>query len=151
VQILILLYHNTLQIVLPGFFVLMPKRRVLLWYRKTRHETNNRPRQIGMSTKAKPMQSETEILERLAILEAKIDSLLRQPRDQESYNVAQFSERVGREEFTTREWCRLGRIKASKRRCGRGTSLEWGISHDELLRYLSEGLLPDPRRERGQS
>jgi hypothetical protein len=96
------------------------------------------------------MQHEIEIMNRLERIEAKIDSLVRQPRDQEAYSVAQFSERVGREEFTTREWCRLGRIKAHKRRCGRGTSLEWSIPHDELLRYLNEGLLPDPRRERGQ-
>jgi hypothetical protein len=43
------------------------------------------------------------------------------------------------------------RIRAEKRRTGRGTSLEWRISHEALLAFQCDGLLPDPRRERGQS
>lgn len=94
------------------------------------------------------MQHEIEILNRLERIEAKLDSLPRQPTIRDYYSVAEFAERVEREEFTVREWCRLGRIKAEKRPCGRGNSQEWQISHAELLRYLSHGLLPDPRRQR---
>jgi len=92
------------------------------------------------------MPSEAEILEWLARIDAKVDLLLQQPTVQEFYTVAEFAARVGKRCFTAREWCRLGRINAEKRDCGRGTSQEWKISHEELLRYLSDGLLPDPRR-----
>ncbi len=92
------------------------------------------------------MQPEIDILDRLMRIEAKLDLLAQRPAVQEYYAVAEFARRVDRDEFTVREWCRLGRVNAEKRNCGRGTSQEWKISHEELLRYLSDGLLPDPRR-----
>ena len=49
---------------------------------------------------------------------------------------------VERSPYSVREWCRLGRVRAEKRRCGRGTSKEWMISHEELTRIRNEGLLP---------
>ena len=48
-------------------------------------------------------------------------------------------------EFTTREWCRHGRIRAEKRHSGRGKHCDWVIAHDEMLRYRREGLLPNRR------
>jgi hypothetical protein len=41
-----------------------------------------------------------------------------------------------------REWCRLGRVAASERACGRGKFQEWIVSHEELTRLRNEGLLP---------
>jgi Helix-turn-helix domain len=61
------------------------------------------------------------------------------------YTTAQFARLVGKAEFTVREWARLGRIKAEKRRSGRGAFAAWVISHQELQRYQREGLLPDKR------
>ena len=58
------------------------------------------------------------------------------------YTVAEVAEILGKAEFTVREWCRLGRVYASKRACGRGTSQEWIIAHEELTRIRNEGLLP---------
>ncbi|NLF71292.1 MAG: helix-turn-helix domain-containing protein [Candidatus Anammoximicrobium sp.] len=58
------------------------------------------------------------------------------------YTVAEVSEILGKAEFTVREWCRLGRVYASKRACGRGLSQEWIIAHEELTRIRNEGLLP---------
>lgn len=88
------------------------------------------------------MEYVIEMLNRLAIIESKLDSLARQPTVKEFYSVSEFAARVGREDFTVREWCRLGRINARKRLCGRGNTREWQISHEEYLRYLNHGLLP---------
>ncbi len=62
--------------------------------------------------------------------------------DKEFYTTADVAEILDRAEFTVREWCRLGRVHASKRLNGRGTSKEWVISREELGRIQKEGLLP---------
>lgn len=49
------------------------------------------------------------------------------------YTTEQFAEVVGKAEFTVREWARLGRIMAEKRKSGRGPFASWVISHQELL------------------
>jgi hypothetical protein len=59
------------------------------------------------------------------------------------YTVREVAERLKKAEFTVREWCRLGRVNAAKRDCGRGNSQEWIVSHDELVRIGNEGLLPE--------
>lgn len=59
----------------------------------------------------------------------------------EHYSTDEFARLVGRAEFTVREWCRMGRIKADKRLSGRGAHSTWAISHAELLRYQKQGLL----------
>ena len=58
------------------------------------------------------------------------------------YTVAEVAEILGKAEFTVREWCRLGRVYASKRPCGRGNTQEWIVSREELTRLENEGLLP---------
>src|SRR3954447_15111388 len=60
----------------------------------------------------------------------------------DKYTTAEVAEIVGKAEFTVREWCRRGRMRGEKRACGRGTSGEWVVSHEELTRYRNEGLLP---------
>ncbi len=60
----------------------------------------------------------------------------------EFYSPSEVAVLLGKAEFTVREWCRLGRILAEKRACGRGLSKEWMISHDEVQRIKNEGLLP---------
>lgn len=61
----------------------------------------------------------------------------------EWYSVSEISGILGKAEFTVREWCRLGRVNASKRDCGRGKSQEWIVSLEELKRIQNEGLLAD--------
>src|SRR3954471_23601618 len=58
------------------------------------------------------------------------------------YSTAEFAKAVGKAEYIVREWARHGRLYVLKRRCGRGKSAEWKFSHEELVRYRNEGLLP---------
>jgi hypothetical protein len=60
----------------------------------------------------------------------------------EFYTVIEFAKLVGLAQYTIRDHCLSGRLKAGKRACGRGNSLEWSIPHSELVRYQNEGLLP---------
>ena len=88
------------------------------------------------------VSSEQNIGERLANIENLLLGLLREREQRENYSVEQFAERVGRDPFTVREWCRLGRIHAGKKGSGRGRYQAWVIGHAELLRFEREGLLP---------
>jgi hypothetical protein len=87
------------------------------------------------------MQHE-EIASRLERIENLLSVLTSQEQQKEYYSTSEVAEILSRAEFTVREWCRLGRIWAEKRQCGRGTSKEWMISHVELQRIRNEGLLP---------
>ena len=58
------------------------------------------------------------------------------------FTVPEAAEILKKQPFTIREWCRLGRIDAKKRECGRGRTSEWVISAEAIERYLNEGLLP---------
>jgi hypothetical protein len=80
--------------------------------------------------------------ERLEKLEAMIGVLVERQAVREYYSTHEFALVVGKAEFTVREWCRHGRIRAEKRMSGRGAYPAWAISHDEFLRYQREGLLP---------
>jgi hypothetical protein len=84
----------------------------------------------------------TAILERLDRIEQTLGQLVEREAVKEFYSTDEFCRLVGKSEFTVREWCRLGRIAARKRKSGRGPHAQWAISHDELLRYRREGLLP---------
>ena len=83
-----------------------------------------------------------QLLDRLERIEAALETLVRQQTIKDYYTTSEVAEILGRAEFTVREWCRLGRVYAQKRECGRGRSKEWIISHRELTRIQNEGLLP---------
>ncbi len=89
--------------------------------------------------------STDEVLTRLAHIETLLAALVEQRTVKEWYSTAEVAARLGRAEFTVREWCRLGRVCAEKKKSGRGPASEWIISHAELTRVRNEGLLPDPR------
>ncbi len=81
--------------------------------------------------------------ERLERIEAALLLLCGRNETKAWYSVEEFARLVGREAFTCREWCRRGRIQASKKRSGRGAHAAWVIAHEELERYRREGLLSD--------
>jgi hypothetical protein len=80
--------------------------------------------------------------ERLERIEGMLIVLIERQQIREWYSTDQFAQLVGKAEFTVREWCRLARIRAKKQKSGRGAFAAWVISHDELLRYQRDGLLP---------
>jgi uncharacterized small protein (DUF1192 family) len=83
-----------------------------------------------------------EVLDRIAKLETEIGRLVQQRTIKEYYTTAEVAQLLGKAEFTVREWCRLGRVRATKRATGRGLCREWIIPHAELQRISNEGLLP---------
>ena len=87
-----------------------------------------------------------ELLERLSRLEAGLTAVLgrlaTERAGQAWYGTAELAALLGKEEFTVREWCRLGRIHAEKKRSGRGRHRAWAVSAAEVERYRREGLLP---------
>lgn len=91
------------------------------------------------------------IEERLQRIEEALYRLVEQRTIKDWYTTSETAEVLGKAEWTVREWCRLGRVNAAKRLCGRGRSQEWIISHAEIDRIRNEGLLPDPRVIRRQA
>ena len=89
-----------------------------------------------------------ELLARLAKIETLLASLVEQRTVKEWYSTAEVAAILGKAEFTVREWCRLGRVHAQKKKSGRGVASEWIVSQGELTRVRNEGLLPDPRQYR---
>ncbi len=83
--------------------------------------------------------------EKLDRIERLLCSLLQRQEPRQWYSVGECAGIVCRSEFTCREWCRKGRIAAFKKGSGRGAHFAWAISHDELIRYQREGLLPAGR------
>lgn len=82
------------------------------------------------------------IEERLDRIEQMLTTLVQQQTIKEWYTTAEVAGLLGRAEYTVREWCRQGRIRAKKKPCGRGKGGEWLVSHEELTRLKNEGLLP---------
>ena len=81
------------------------------------------------------------VLDRLERIESSLTILIQRQTAKDWYSTGEIAKILGKAEFTVREWCRHRRIRAEKRPCGRGHSLEWMISHEELDRIKAEGLL----------
>ena len=82
-----------------------------------------------------------DVRELLLLVNGKLDALVARESIQEAYSTKEFAERIGLSEWTVRNYCRLGRLRARKKKSGRGLHPEWAIEHTELERYRREGLL----------
>lgn len=82
------------------------------------------------------------LVERLDRIEAALAVLVERGTVKQFYSTAEVAQLLGKAEFTVREWCRLGRIRAVKQTTGHGRSFFWAIAHEELTRIQSHGLLP---------
>ncbi len=80
--------------------------------------------------------------DRLSKIETLLVALVQRQQFQDWYDIEEFARLVDKAPFTVREWARHGRIRAEKRRSGRGAHASWVVSHAELQRYRREGLLP---------
>jgi hypothetical protein len=83
--------------------------------------------------------------ERLEKIESLLAVLVERQQVREWYTTLEFARMVGKAEFTIREYCRLGRLRAEKRQSGRGSYPQWVLSHTELERYRKHGLLSNQR------
>jgi hypothetical protein len=88
------------------------------------------------------MECGVTIDERLEKIEAMLAVLVERQQALEWYTTQEFARIVGKAEFTIREYCRRGRLRAEKRQSGRGAHPAWVIRHAELERYRRHGLLP---------
>ncbi len=78
-------------------------------------------------------------------IEATLQMLVDRQATKDWYTTEEIARVLGKAEFTVREWCRHGRIKAQKRSSGRGKYQSWVVPHEELLRYQRDGLLSTPK------
>lgn len=137
-------------IAFPGFFPILPACPVTMW-----RESHPSRRQVGKRRcfgglhrrNSYPLDRVmNEILasleERLGRIEQTLAVLVKCQTIQDWYDTKTAAGILGKSQYRVREWCRLKRVRAEKRPCGRGRSKEWMISHEELERIKSEGLLP---------
>jgi hypothetical protein len=83
-----------------------------------------------------------QLMPRLDRLEALLETVVQKGMAKAWYTTAEVAALAGKAEFTVREWCRQGRVRAEKQHSGRGKYPSWVVSHEELVRYQREGLLP---------
>ena len=89
--------------------------------------------------------TDQELDERLMRIETMLATLIERQQVRDWYTTQEFAVAVGKAEFTIREYCRLGRLRAEKRQSGRGSYPQWVLSQVELDRYRKSGLLPIQR------
>lgn len=85
-----------------------------------------------------------ELLDRQDRIESMLKDLLERHTIKDFYDIEEFARIVRKAPFTCREWARNKRIRAEKKLSGRGSYPQWRVSHEELLRYQRDGLLPLP-------
>lgn len=107
-------------------------------FSKTIHEFES---DNGPSSSHKSLTLES-LKQQLDTMQGMLEALLQAKPTKEAYTSSEAARVLGKQPFTVREWCRLGRVNAVKRASGRGAASEWLISRVELERIANYGLLP---------
>jgi excisionase family DNA binding protein len=76
-----------------------------------------------------------EVLRRLEELQTSLVVLVTQPAAKAWYTTGEVAQILGKSDYTVREYCRKGQVRAEKSANGR----DWLISHDELMRLRNHG------------
>jgi hypothetical protein len=72
----------------------------------------------------------------------RIEERLANSTVKETYTTEEVAERLGKSEWTVRQWCNKGQVEGAKKVRGRGRSGEWRIPHGEMVRLQNDGPLP---------
>jgi transposase len=72
----------------------------------------------------------------------RLEQLLTTSAVKDAYTTEDVAKRLGRSEWTVRQWCNKGQVEGAKKVHGRGRKGEWRIPHEALLKLQSEGPLP---------
>jgi hypothetical protein len=88
------------------------------------------------------MESTGSIDDRLGRIEALLGVLVEQRTVKDWYSTAEVGAILSKSGYTVREWCRQGRVRASKRPVGLGPTYEWIVSQEELTLLSNEELPP---------
>jgi hypothetical protein len=102
-----------------------------------------------------PAPDTGDLMRQLAEIQATLAAVLAKlehpPERRNGYTVEEVAALLGKTPYTVREWCRWGRVHATKRAERRGGAELWSIAADEVARVKDEGLLPpDPARNAGR-
>ena len=105
--------------------------------------------QVTMSVQELTATSAADLMQRVVAQQQEIlDRLERMERFQslslvkESYTTGEAAERLGRSEWTVRQWCNKGQVKGATKVRGKGRTGEWRLSHEAIVALQSEGPLP---------
>ena len=82
---------------------------------------------------------------KIRLIHAMLEKLLAERTDRDWYDIDEAALVLGLDPWTLRNYCRLGRVHADKKRSGRGRHKSWIISRAEIQRVQREGLLPFKR------
>ena len=81
------------------------------------------------------LTNQREIMERLERMErAQALSLTK-----EAYTTEEAAERLGRSEWTVRQWCNKGQVKGAYKVRGKGRTGEWRLPHDAVQVLVTQG------------
>lgn len=80
-------------------------------------------------------QQQETIIERLERLEKAHELTIQK----EAYTTSEAAERLGRSEWTVRQWCNKNQIDGAHKIRGKGRTGEWRIPHAALVRLHTEG------------
>lgn len=108
--------------------------------------------ELQAEMRAMPAKIHSMLAAEMRAMVAQIQSMPASPKEaRESYTVEEVGAMLHKTPYTVREWCREGRINATKRPERRGGAELWNISAAEVARYQNEGLLPPvPYRNAGR-